>query len=163
MSGIVVGVIVYLKDGFGRILLQRRRSGLFKGYVGLPGGKVEFGEDVVEAGLRELKEETGLSAIGAKLVGVYSEVNVEGESIADHFVLFVVRAEGYRGSLVESSPEGENFWAYEQEVSSLEKVLPDLFFVLDEIKSAPFVASIKRYNHAGEMYVVTSDGRRYPR
>jgi len=42
VNSIIVGAIVYLRDEKGRILLQRRRSGLFKGYVGLPGGKIEF-------------------------------------------------------------------------------------------------------------------------
>lgn len=162
MQRIVVGVIVYLRDREGRVLLQRRRTGPYSGYVGLPGGKVEFGEDVVSAGLRELREETGLVASDARLVGVYSEVDLDDGGADGHFVLFVVKADGYAGSLVGSSAEGENFWARREDVSSIEKVLPDLLFVLDRVDRAPFVDSLKRYNSGGKMYVVTSDGRRYP-
>lgn len=163
MNHIVVGSIVYLKDREGRILLQRRKTGASVGYVGLPGGKVEFGEDVVEAGVRELREETGLLALDARLAGVYSEVDIGDGGETNHFILFVVSAGGYEGSLINSTPEGENFWAYEEEIVSLDRVLPDLFFVLDEIKSAPFVGRLRRYRRGGIMFVVASDGRRYPR
>ncbi len=163
VNNIVVGAIVYLRDEKGRILLQRRRSGLFKGYVGLPGGKVEFGEDIVDAALRELREETGLKGFRASASGVYSEVNFDNQSMSNHFVLFVIRAGGYEGNLLETTPEGENFWMYEEDIDSLERVLPDLFFVLDTINRAPFVESLRRYNDGNQTYVVTSDGRRYPK
>jgi 8-oxo-dGTP diphosphatase len=163
MSGIVVGAIVYLVDEEGRVLLQRRRSGLFTGYIGLPGGKVEFGEAVEEAALRELREETGLRASTPRVLGVYSEVNFDHLKPSDHFVLFVVNTQNYVGQLLEHTSEGENFWVHPDRVDHLDHVLPDLYFVLDEVKRAPFVASLKRYNDGDTMYVVTSDGRRYPK
>ncbi|MEM0321926.1 MAG: NUDIX domain-containing protein [Thermoprotei archaeon] len=163
MSNIVVGAIVYLEDEDGRVLLQRRGSGVFRGYVGLPGGKIEFGEDVVQAALRELREETGLRGLLAKTCGVYSEVNFGDQKADGHFILFVVKAEGYEGELLKETPEGQNFWVHTENVQTLDHVLPDLFFVLDEIKRAPFIVSLRRYNQGTRTYVVTSDGRRYPK
>ena len=43
-----------------RILLQDRISEDWKGYT-LPGGHVEVGESIVDAVIREMKEETGLT------------------------------------------------------------------------------------------------------
>ena len=62
-------LIPILPDGT-VVLIRRRDSGLW----GLPGGLVDWGEDVTTAAQRELMEETGLttSSIG-RLVGVYSE------------------------------------------------------------------------------------------
>ncbi|MBE9076448.1 NUDIX hydrolase [Romeria aff. gracilis LEGE 07310] len=51
------------------VLIQRRDSGLW----GLPGGIVDWGEDIPTAAKRELAEETGLKLLSVgRLVGIYS-------------------------------------------------------------------------------------------
>lgn len=61
-------VIPVLPDG--QIVLIRRRD---TGRWGLPGGLIDWGEDVMTAARRELREETGLAVVGLeRLVGVYS-------------------------------------------------------------------------------------------
>lgn len=63
-----VCVIPILPDGK-IVLIRRRDSGLW----GLPGGLIDWGEDVPTAANRELAEETGLAiAQLGRLVGVYS-------------------------------------------------------------------------------------------
>lgn len=61
-------VIPILPDGR-IVLIQRRDSGCW----GLPGGLVDWGEDIETAAKRELLEETGLDLLNVgRLVGVYS-------------------------------------------------------------------------------------------
>jgi 8-oxo-dGTP diphosphatase len=61
-------IIPILPDG--RIVLIRRRD---NGRWALPGGIVDWGEDITNAVRRELKEETGLDLASIRrLVGVYS-------------------------------------------------------------------------------------------
>jgi len=61
-------IVPLLPDG--RIVLIRRRD---TGEWGLPGGIIDWGEDIPNTVLRELAEETGLNLVKIRrLVGVYS-------------------------------------------------------------------------------------------
>jgi len=61
--GVDVGVVVILETSDRNILLTRRAKHMrtFPGIWVPPGGHIETGETLLEAGLRELREETGLS------------------------------------------------------------------------------------------------------
>lgn len=62
-------IIPVLPDGR-IVMIQRRDSGKW----GLPGGMVDWGEDIPHAAKRELREETGLNLIKIKsLRGIYSD------------------------------------------------------------------------------------------
>ena len=58
----------------GEILLQRRGD---NGKWRFPGGCIELGETPQEAAIRETKEETGLDVEVGRLIGVYTDCNVE--------------------------------------------------------------------------------------
>ncbi|NIO20176.1 MAG: NUDIX domain-containing protein [Candidatus Aenigmarchaeota archaeon] len=81
----VDGVIVV--DG--KILLLKRSIKPFRGYWVLPGGRVEFGETVEEAVMREAKEETGLDVEVEKMIGIYSDPKRDprGHSITISYLL----------------------------------------------------------------------------
>jgi len=68
------GVAAIIRDGVGRILLQQRSD---NGWWGLPGGSVEINESVQDAIVREVREETGLAVEVVRLVGVYSDPNIQ--------------------------------------------------------------------------------------
>jgi ADP-ribose pyrophosphatase YjhB (NUDIX family) len=62
-----VGALIY--DDAGRILLVRRANEPARGRWSVPGGRVEPGEDGVQAVVREVAEETGLEVVAGRLVG----------------------------------------------------------------------------------------------
>jgi 8-oxo-dGTP pyrophosphatase MutT (NUDIX family) len=70
-------VAVALSDGDGgpAIWLTRRASGLraHPGQFALPGGRLDLGEDAVDAALRELHEELGVSAVRSQCLGLLDD------------------------------------------------------------------------------------------
>jgi 8-oxo-dGTP diphosphatase len=76
---VCVGAIV-VEDG--RLLLIRRGRGPAQGEWSVPGGRVEAGELMAEAVVRELAEETGLEGVCGELIGWVERV---GED--HHFVI----------------------------------------------------------------------------
>lgn len=70
----------------GRLLLIRRGHGPGAGEWSVPGGRVEGGETLVEAVVRELLEETGVEAVCDRLVG-WAERIGDGISGDHHYVI----------------------------------------------------------------------------
>lgn len=82
-------IIPVLPDGR-IVLIQRSDSGKW----GLPGGMIDWGEDIPHAASRELEEETGLKLIKIKrLRGVYSDPQRDPR-IHSISILLEVEAEG---------------------------------------------------------------------
>ena len=69
----------------GRILLVRRARSPAEGFYSLPGGRVEFGESLHAALLREVDEETGLRIEIAGLAG-WREV-LPGDAGGGHYLI----------------------------------------------------------------------------
>lgn len=73
----------------GSILLIERRNSPHEGEFALPGGFVQIGETVMDAVLREVREETGIDARIVRLIGVYSDPKRDprGHTVSVAFLL----------------------------------------------------------------------------
>lgn len=100
-------------------LLIRRKSGAYNGQWALVGGKWDFGETLISAITREVKEETNLDATFTALRGIVSErlAPPDDENAAAHFLIFV--CELVADGVASEQNEGLVAWFTQAEIDEL--------------------------------------------
>ena len=127
-----LAVLCLIKDG-ARVLLQNRVKKDWQGYT-LPGGHVEPGESFVDAVVREMKEETGLTIEKPKLVGI-KQFPIDG----GRYIVLLFEATQFTGEVV-SSEEGEMTWIDRAELANIPAVddLTELLKIFDDPELTEF-------------------------
>ncbi len=97
---LTVMCLVHKNDSY---LLQNRVKEEWKGYT-LPGGHIEKGESIVDAVIREIKEETGLTIFNPHLCGVKQFPIKNGR-----YLVFLFETDQFEGTLTDSA-EGTMHW-----------------------------------------------------
>ena len=125
-ENVELAVLCLAEDG-DRILLQNRVKEDWQGYT-LPGGHVEPGESFVDAVVREMEEETGLTVVRPRLVGIKQFPIRDGR-----YVVLLFKATEWTGTLC-SSEEGEMTWVSYADLPALQTVddLEDLLRVMND-------------------------------
>lgn len=119
-------VLCLIQEG-NRVLLQNRMKNDWKGYT-LPGGHVEADESFVDAVVREMKEETGLSIKNPRIVGIKHFPMENGR-----YIVLLFKATEFEGTVV-SSEEGEMEWISLDDLSAINAVedFHDLMKVMND-------------------------------
>ena len=94
---VCVGAVVVDED---RLLLIRRGHGPAAGEWSLPGGRVEFGETLIEALVREVYEETSLAVVVGDYIG---HVELFGDDT--HFVVHDFFATAFDAEVVSAGDD----------------------------------------------------------
>ena len=92
-------------------LFQQRKKNPYFDFWGRVGGKIRWGESILEAARRELKEETGLEAdMEYKLLYHKRDFNKESGELLEDKIFLCVYGTNYRGELVDKFEGGVNKW-----------------------------------------------------
>lgn len=127
------------------ILLQNRVKKDWRGYA-LPGGHVEPGESFVDAVIREMKEETGLTILNPRLVGVKQFPLENGR-----YVVLLFKATQWSGDLI-SSEEDQMEWIKYSDLSVVKTV--DDFDDLLKVMNTPELTEFQ-YLVSGDEWTVS--------
>ena len=103
----------------GRILLVKRAAEPSKGKWSLPGGSVEWGEPLVDALKREVREETGLDIEVEKLAGVFDLIIGE-TPVTHHYIIIDYFAHPTGGTLAPGDDADDARWAPIEELDRYE-------------------------------------------
>ncbi len=125
----LVGASAVIRKGNG-VLLVKRAGEPGRGLWGVPGGLVKLGENVRDAALREVREETGLKV---KIDGIFDVVDYitrdSRDRIQYHYVIVDFWGHPISGRLRASSDSLEACWVDIKELKNykLTKTLRSLF------------------------------------
>jgi len=128
---VIPRTLIFLFDSHDQVLLikgsdkKQRWPGKYNGV----GGQIETGEDILEAALRELQEESGITDVELSLVGQIMIQISESAGVA----IFIFRGKYERADFV-SSQEGTLEWI---KISDLNKIpiVEDLSVLLPRVIS----------------------------
>ncbi|MFD1739750.1 NUDIX hydrolase [Bacillus salitolerans] len=117
--------VVVLIEYEDKVLLGKRNGQYGKGKWCIPGGYLEYNEDFITAGYREIKEETGLDKDNIEIVSI---LNVVSNFISPerHVLSVVLRAKFISGNPSPNDDLDELQWY------SLKETLPELFLLAEK-------------------------------
>lgn len=104
----------------GKVMLAARGRPPGEGLYSLPGGRVELGESIGEAALRELHEETGVRAALIGFVAPVEFIERTGDGTVLHHVVVAAHAARWVSGEPRTGPEARDIrWMAEGEIGSL--------------------------------------------
>ncbi|OGL22695.1 hypothetical protein A2707_05305 [Candidatus Saccharibacteria bacterium RIFCSPHIGHO2_01_FULL_45_15] len=118
-------------DGTREFLFQQRKKNPYYDFWGRVGGKMRWGETVIEAARRELKEETGLEAeLEYRLLYHKRDFDKNTGKLLEDKIFLCVYANKFTGKMIESFEGGVNRWMTHEEF----QLQPKRFTSVDEFK-----------------------------
>lgn len=114
------------------LLLQKPRRDWFVA----PGGKMESGESIYEAAIREFQEETNLTPKDVHLKGVYTMVIKDQNIQVDEWMLFTFIARDVEGEPFKETREGILTWQPIENIKTLPMAEGDRTNLLFAIEQA---------------------------
>jgi len=141
-------IAVVLRDD--EILLVCRKTPPDAGMWGFPGGKMEFGETIEQAAVRELFEETGITAEPEGVLTVLDSFHKSPDgTLTHHFVLPAIACRWISGDPVAADDAAKAEWVPLTELCNGER---ELIIAVDRVAELAVEAAssrhVKRVTHA---------------
>ncbi len=111
-----IGCACVVPDGNGRYLMVRETKAVARGRMAMPGGMLEPDESIVDAAVREVFEETGLTVEATRLLGIFHCPHTSEDSYG---VNFVYEGRPVAGEVTTSEEHPEVVWLTLAEIEDL--------------------------------------------
>lgn len=112
-----IGIVIWRDD---QVLLIRRSKPPRQGDWGLPGGMQQVGETIIEAAVREAREETGLEVTPLGIITALDSITHDAKGQVEfHYTIIDVAAESREGKATAQDDAHEVRWATLEEVEKL--------------------------------------------
>lgn len=147
-----LSVVLVIVNEKGEHLQQERLKQPYYGYWGHPTGKIRWGETMIEAGARELLEETGLTADLAPL-GFFHKLDYDdnGDLLEDKY-LCLIHGTNPKGELLEYSDGQRNVWLSDEEFEKKEKKFGNVTETAEIVQKHEIFLLEKKYAYPPEAY-----------
>lgn len=122
-------VYLIIRNKNNDILLQRRQgTKLWPGFLALPAGHVDEGENAYDAIIREAKEELGIEILLENIIDTFV-VNRRNKSLSPYYDVYF-EVSSYKGNIKINEPEkcSELVWNY----NKFNRLIEELLFMGDE-------------------------------
>lgn len=91
-----VGTAAIIVNDNGEILMGLRRGNLGNNTWGFPGGKLNYGEEIIDCIVREVKEETNLDVSNLNYICTTNDIMEEDNK---HYITMFFSTKDYKGDL----------------------------------------------------------------
>lgn len=133
--------VVRKNKGKLQFLIYTRLKHPFYGCQGFGGGKMSFGEKIIDTAQRELKEETGLVGKAEIVKMVHYRVFDKNRFLLEDKIMFLCRVSNPTGELITDMEEGKYEWVNEDNVKKyITKPFESMNLILKYMKA------IKEFN-----------------
>lgn len=126
--------VIFRRDDGKIAFLLRQNTSWMNNYYGLPSGKVDIGESVSAAAIREAKEEVGVT-IKLQDLNYLLTAYRTGDSPDKPWVDVIFEAEAWDSDLINAEPHmhAELAWFHPDQLP--ENTIPPIVFYMQQIKS----------------------------
>lgn len=97
-----VGIAAILVNDKGKVLMGLRKGKLGNGTWGFPGGKLNYGEEIIDCIIREVKEETNLDISDLTYIGTTNDIMEEDNR---HYITMFFSTTKYSGDIQIMEPD----------------------------------------------------------
>jgi ADP-ribose pyrophosphatase YjhB (NUDIX family) len=112
-----VGVVIWRDD---KVLLVKRGNAPRQGEWGLPGGMQQLGETIMQAAVREAREETGLDIVPIGIVTAIDAITTDAAGkIEFHYTIVEVAADAMPGDAKAEDDAADLRWVALDEIDKL--------------------------------------------
>lgn len=133
------------------LMLQKPR----RGWWSAPGGKMDAGESVAVAAMREFYEETGLQVESVDLVGIFTVIIMDGETNDSEWMFYNFKASKSTGSVLTENEEGILRWHDVNGILDLPMAEGDKIFLAHAIKGDGII--IGTFTYTKDMELLNCD------